>query len=347
MDSWKWSLIREVQGESNSPLPFVGGYFMYNKTVSINLDSRCNASCDHCCFSSSPTSTTRMEKNYIKDLVTEFAKNKTIQVISFTGGEVFLDYKFLKELMEIIKPYEKQITLISNGFWGISKKKVQEYFHDMNSLNVIALTISYDEYHAPFVKPSSVKRIFEHSRKYRGSIDISLNMAVTKDKMSNHILEELGDSILGVKITKFPMISVGAAKNRIKQENIHKFYSLEDEDSLHCPGYDIVYHHDGEIYPCCSPAIFETKITLREEYNQSFERTVEKLNSNLLLFILRKEGFKWFLNILKENNKIEEFDIPYEFSSICGVCGSLFNSAEKINYFYPYMEKYYNENFKV
>ncbi|MGY0656850.1 YydG family radical SAM peptide epimerase [Bacillus subtilis] len=319
---------------------------MYNKTVSINLDSRCNASCDHCCFSSSPTSTTRMEKEYIRELVTEFAKNKTIQVISFTGGEVFLDYKFLKELMEIIKPYEKQITLISNGFWGMSKKKVQEYFHDMNSLNVIALTISYDEYHAPFVKSSSIKNILEHSRKYP-DIDISLNMAVTKDKMSNHILEDLGDSILGVKITKFPMISVGAAKTRIKQENIHKFYSLEDEDSLHCPGYDIVYHHDGEIYPCCSPAIFETKITLREEYNQSFERTVEKLNSNLLLFILRKEGFKWFLNILKENNKIEEFDIPYEFSSICGVCGSLFNSAEKINYFYPYMEKYYNENFKV
>lgn len=93
--------------------------------------------------------------------------------------------------MEIIKPYEKQITLISNGFWGLSKKKVQEYFHDMNSLNVIALTISYDEYHAPFVKSSSIKNILEHSRKYP-DIDISLNMAVTKDKMSNHILEELG-----------------------------------------------------------------------------------------------------------------------------------------------------------
>ncbi|MBD5070845.1 YydG family peptide radical SAM peptide maturase, partial [Xanthomonas citri pv. citri] len=87
----------------------------------------------------------------------------------------------------------------------------------------IALTISYDEYHAPFVKSSSIKNILEHSRKYP-DIDISLNMAVTKDKMSNHILEELGDSILGVKITKFPMISVGAAKTRIKQENIHKFY---------------------------------------------------------------------------------------------------------------------------
>jgi MoaA/NifB/PqqE/SkfB family radical SAM enzyme len=123
--------------------------------------------------------------------------------------------------MEIIKPYEKQITLISNGFWGGSRKKVEEYFSDMNSLNVVALTISYDEYHSPFVKSSSIKRIFEHSRKYP-DLDVSLNMAVTKDKMSNHILEELGDSILGVKITKFPMISVGAARSRINQENIHK-----------------------------------------------------------------------------------------------------------------------------
>jgi YydG family peptide modification radical SAM enzyme len=319
---------------------------MYDKTVSINLDSKCNASCDHCCFSSSPTATVRMEKDYIRELVSEFAQNKTIQVISFTGGEIFLDYKFLKELMEIIKPYEKQITLISNGFWGGSKQKVQEYFEDMKSLNVVALTISYDEYHSPFVKSTSIKRIFEYSRKYP-DIDVSLNMAVTKDKMSNRILEELDDSILGVKITKFPMISVGAAKSRISSENIHKFYNLDDEDSLYCPGYEIVYHHDGEIYPCCSPAIFETKLTLREEYNQSYERTVEKLHSNLLLFIIRKEGFRWFLNILRENNKLEEFGIPYEFSSICSVCGTLFNSQEKIDYFYPFMEKYYYETIEV
>lgn len=107
---------------------------MYNKTVAINLDSKCNASCDHCCFSSSPTSEVKMEKDYIRNLVNEFARSKTIEVISFTGGEIFLDYKFLKELMEIIKPYKKQITLISNGFWGGSQNKVEEYFKDMNSL---------------------------------------------------------------------------------------------------------------------------------------------------------------------------------------------------------------------
>lgn len=75
-----------------------GGLFMYDKTVAINLDSKCNASCDHCCFACSPTSTMRMQKEYIRELVNEFAINKTIHVISFTGGEIFLDYPFLKEL---------------------------------------------------------------------------------------------------------------------------------------------------------------------------------------------------------------------------------------------------------
>ena len=69
---------------------------MYNKTVSINLDSKCNASCDHCCFSCSPSSTLKMEDSYIKDIVLEFSQNPNIEVISFTGGEIFLNYKLFR-----------------------------------------------------------------------------------------------------------------------------------------------------------------------------------------------------------------------------------------------------------
>lgn len=320
---------------------------MYDKTVSINLDSKCNASCDHCCFSCSPSSTLKMENSYIKDIVLEFSQNPNIEVISFTGGEIFLNYKFLEELLVITKSYNKKVTLISNGFWGSSRKLLQKFFSDFKKYNVIALTISYDEYHAPFVKLNSVKNIFEYRRKYP-EIDVSLNMAVTKDKMSDEILKGLGSSILGVKVTKFPMITVGAAKDKISKENIHNFYNIDkDKDILFCPGYEIVYHHDGEIYPCCSPAIFETKISLREDKNQTFERTIEKLNSNLLLYIVRKEGFNWFLDILRENNLIDKFEIPRDFPSVCSVCGSLFNTEEKINFFKPYMEKYYYEALKV
>ncbi|EGQ3889604.1 hypothetical protein I0614_000169, partial [Staphylococcus pseudintermedius] len=38
-----------------SPFSFLGGeLIMYDKSVSINLTSKCNATCDHCCFSCSP-----------------------------------------------------------------------------------------------------------------------------------------------------------------------------------------------------------------------------------------------------------------------------------------------------
>lgn len=319
---------------------------MYQRSVSINLDSKCNATCDHCCFSCSPKSSLKMEESYIKKQILEFSKNPKIEVISFTGGEIFLNYSLLKELMIITHTYGKKITLITNGFWGSSRKLISEYFADFDKYNVVALTISYDEYHSPFVKLKSVKNILDHRLLYP-NIDVSLNMAVTKDKMSHNILEELGDAVLGMKITKFPLITVGAAKEKINKEIMHNFYNLfENRNLLNCPGFEIVYHHDGEIYPCCSPAIFETKITLREDEDQTFERTIEKLNTNLLLYIIRKEGFKWFIEILESQKLIDKFGIPYEYPSVCSVCGSLFNTIEKIEFFKPYMEEYY-ENIKV
>ncbi|ARQ05161.1 YydG family peptide radical SAM peptide maturase [Macrococcoides caseolyticum] len=318
---------------------------MYNKIVTINLTSKCNAKCDHCCFSCSPQSTIKMENDYIIKLVKEFCENETIETISFTGGEIFLDYEFLLKLYELILPYGKAITVISNGFWGGSKRLVEKYFNDMKKYNVQALTISHDEFHKPFVKTNNVKNILKYAQQVDG-ISVSLSVAVTKDKMSNNILKELDDAILGIAVTKFPLIDVGEAKH-IEPSSIHSIYNLDNKVALNCPGYEVVYHHDGEIYPCCSPGIFETKLSLRYDENQSFDDTVNYLYTNLLLYIIRKESFNWFINILEKNQMLEEFNIKNEFSSICSICKNLFDSEEKIQYFIPYMKEYQYENFKV
>lgn len=311
---------------------------MYNNVV-INLGSKCNAACAHCCFSCSPTSSESMDHDYIRQLVYDLASNNNIKVISFTGGEIFLNYSFLKELLETIKPFSKIVTLISNGFWGMSRKNTINYFEDMEYYNVTNLTISYDEFHEPYVKLDSIKNILECSRDFPNT-KVSLNMAVTKNKMSNHILERLGDSLLGIKVTKFPLMPVGEAKNE-DTEAIHHIYNLSNERSLHCPGFEIVYHFDGQIYPCCSPAIFETKLHLRESSNQSFERTVEKINSNILFYIMRKEGFKWFIDIIQNNMEFKHIKIPEQFSSICTICNLIFKDEENIRLLTPYMMEYY------
>lgn len=167
-------------------------------------------------------------------------------------------------------------------------------------------------------------------------------MAVTKEKMSDKILEKLGDSVLGIRITKFPLMPVGEAKH-IDPINIHNIYNINNKRSLFCPGFEIVYHFDGQIYPCCSPAVFETQLNLREDRNQSFNRTVEKLNSNILFYIMRKEGFKWFIEIIKRNSEFSHIDIPERFSSICNICHLIFKEERNIELLKPYMVEYYEQ----
>lgn len=313
---------------------------VYNSVV-VNLGAKCNASCAHCCFTCSPQLDTTMGKDYLIKLVTELSNSNEVETISFTGGEIFLDYPFLKELMSIVKKQDKHITLISNGFWGVNSKRVIEYFLDMIKYGVTALTISHDDFHAEYIQTKYVANILRHSKRFP-QIRVVLNMAVTKSKMSDSILSELDDSILGIQVTKFPMISVGRAEN-FEQEEFHEIYSLENPEQLFCPGYEPVYHFDGEIYPCCSPGVFATKLSLKEDEIQSFERTIEKMNSNLLLYIIRKEGFGWFLDIASKNEEFSHISIKQKFSSICSICKTLFSSEKNIELFTPYMRDYYEQ----
>lgn len=314
--------------------------FLYESVV-INLGARCNATCEHCCFSCSPTKKDSLDKDEIIRLVENFSKNEKVKVISFTGGEIFLNYSFLKKLLKIVNSYGKSSTLISNGFWGKNTEKVISYFEDMKDFGVTNLSISHDDFHAKFVKTEYIKNILEESRKYP-EIQVVLNIAVSKSNMGDQVIKELDDSALGIPLTKFPLIPVGEAEN-LGDNEFQNIYSLDNLEMLVCPGFEPVYHFNGNIYPCCSPAVFDTALLLNESCYQSFDKTIEKMNANLLLYIMRKEGFRWFIDIVLNNQEFSHIQIEEKFSSICSVCRQLFKTDKNIKLFTPYMREYYEQ----
>lgn len=313
---------------------------MYESVV-INLGARCNATCEHCCFSCSPTKKDSLDKDEIIRLVENFSKNEKVKVISFTGGEIFLNYSFLKKLLKIVNSYGKSSTLISNGFWGKNTEKVISYFEDMKDFGVTNLSISHDDFHAKFVKTEYIKNILEESRKYP-EIQVVLNIAVSKSNMGDQVIKELDDSALGIPLTKFPLIPVGEAEN-LGDNEFQNIYSLDNLEMLVCPGFEPVYHFNGNIYPCCSPAVFDTALLLNESCYQSFDKTIEKMNANLLLYIMRKEGFRWIIDIVLNNQEFSHIQIEEKFSSICSVCRQLFKTDKNIKLFTPYMREYYEQ----
>lgn len=310
-------------------------------SVVVNLGAKCNAACEHCCFSCSPKKKETLVKNEIIELVKNFSKNPKVNIISFTGGEIFLNYPFLSQLLEIVNSNGKKSTLISNGFWGRDPEKIQKYFSDMRKMGVTNLSISHDDFHAKFVKTSYIRNILIESRKYP-DIQIVVNIAVSKSNTGDKVIYELGESTLGIPITKFPLIPVGEAEN-MNDDEFQNIYSLNTPEQLKCPGFEPVYHFDGNIYPCCSPAVFDTALTLNDEPYQNFDKTIEKMNSNLLLYIMRKEGFSWFINIVSKNSEFSHIKIEKEFSSICSVCRQLFKTKNNIKLLTPYMRKYYEQ----
>lgn len=90
------------------------------KSIVLNIDSKCNASCKHCCFSCSPKSSEYLNDKELDNLVEYVLSNDEIEVVSLTGGEALLRKDKVLEIIKLISSVGKKITLISNGYWAIT-----------------------------------------------------------------------------------------------------------------------------------------------------------------------------------------------------------------------------------
>ena len=114
------------------------------------------------------------------------------------------------------------------------------------------------------------------------------------------------------------------------------------ELDLSCPatGWEFVVHHDGYIYPCCSPSVFESELRLGNIADSSIEALEKKFYSNILLYILKEEGLSWFIE--KMNLDISDM----KFVSTCEICKYIFSDIDRINSITDDMKLYYDENFE-
>lgn len=65
-----------------------GVNLLYDSVV-VNLGARCNASCEHCCFSCSPTKKEALDKNEVINLVENFSNNPKIKLSLLLGEKYF------------------------------------------------------------------------------------------------------------------------------------------------------------------------------------------------------------------------------------------------------------------
>lgn len=304
------------------------------KNITVNITSKCNAQCKHCCFSCSPNSKDELSEEEIWKVVNYGINDKDINEIAISGGEPFLYEELILSIVKAVSKSKKIATCITNGFWATSYDVAREKLENFSSAGLRFLTISFDEFHNEYVDIEKIRNIVEAS--YQLPIKISLNIAVTKSHTGIKLIEKLSDSLFGVSLTRFSVNPVGNAHNINKDE---LYYKLNMNNSLRCsePSSGMVIHHDGYVYPCCSPLVFESILRIGSIREYSLEQLNHKLKTNMLIYIIKKEGLNWFVDKCKEKG------IDYsknKYVSTCHLCSDLFKDDSVIKLLSDEMEKY-------
>lgn len=298
-------------------------------TLAFTLHRTCNASCSICCFSSDPDCKEKLNIKRIKEYIDEAKDIDQIKTISFTGGEPFLDYDNLIELVYYAYVANKRITVITNGFWATDYEKTFEMMYRLKQCGLKHLSLSHDLYHKEFIKTENIKNILKVAAKL--NIPTSIAIAKMKNEEVGKIIDEIGSDIYTASLKVGPCLPIGRATNNFSNEDFDR--TLKSKDAKCMYGKNLAVCYDGTIYPCCSQVVIETGLGIGNFEDISLKDALKKLKNNALLYFLRNSNMDFYTNFAKEKLKME---IPDYVVNPCELCAILFKN-DNLNMFYDYV----------
>jgi len=134
------------------------------RSAGLMLTYKCNCACEFCYYNCCP------EKGGLMPVDTAISAWQSLKVLAgdsakihFTGGEPFL---FWDHLQEILEQAQKQnlgkVDLIeTNGFWATSEKIVTQRLQRLDELGMNRFKVSTDPFHQEYVDIEPVRRLAE------------------------------------------------------------------------------------------------------------------------------------------------------------------------------------------
>lgn len=300
------------------------GYSM----IGITVTQKCTAKCAICCSECGIDKTSVIDKDALIEYLSTCKDIEAINTIGFSGGEVFLYYDFLLEMVKFVAEMGKKSTVLSNGFWADTFENTINKLALLKNSGVTQVALSYDEFHEDYIPLKNVRNYIKASK------ELNMRPVIQTIVTSQPHLEWinlLGPDLSDAYINFISCYPVGEAKKR----NFSFYDRRTPTSGLTCRySGTLLVQWDGSIVPCCSPYINETALQFGSIKQQTVMNTIERANQNIIFRYLRKYGFDFFIRLIRENKL--DIDIPKYVISSCELCALFFNS-ENIKKFFPYI----------
>jgi hypothetical protein len=133
----------------------------------IMANYQCNAACRHCLYACSPSRSGGYINKQDAENICVLLREGGCQSVHIGGGEPFLNFDGLLELLHVISNAGIVVEYIeTNAFWVKDEQKAAEHLHKLKQSGADTLCISTDPFHAEYVPadlPLKLADICHHS----------------------------------------------------------------------------------------------------------------------------------------------------------------------------------------
>ena len=130
---------------------------MHLTGLHLLLTYRCTYECDHCFVYSSPQAEGTMSLRMGKDAVRQAAELGSVREIWIEGGEPFLYYPILREIVAWASELGLETGIVTNGYYAETEEDAAVWLTPLKAAGLTRLSVSDDSFHSetfPAVSPA-------------------------------------------------------------------------------------------------------------------------------------------------------------------------------------------------
>ena len=291
---------------------------------------RCNAKCDYCeCGPKAENGLTLAE---MVRLIDEAAELGTVNLVVFSGGEPSLLRDDLFAAIGHATSRGMLTRVVTNGMWGITPKKAEEFVDRLLEAGLSEINISVDDLHQRWIPLERPRNAFLAC--YKRGVKCLLAHKQNKSSMITvpYLREFFGVDLIDYEhgreyteeeqcrlISSGSIIPVGRNEDQADlSDHIYGSWRHSCGSVLR----DIIVGARGNFLPCCGIVTKNTPELTREDLRTtSLIDAIDNANRDVMLNWIALEGPAAIAEFVKEKDPSVQF--ADEYVGICHICNEV------------------------
>ena len=292
------------------------------------ITARCNASCAHCTVDSGPHRVTELPRDKMLDLLDQAARIWQREgepgddlEICISGGEPFLDFARLLDIVSHGARLGAQMSCVTNGSWAANDEKASAHLRAVRHAGLVGLGVSTSRFHGHFINRDRVQRVLDLAPRF--GLKTTLKCAVTASDQAEGGLVHWAQTRKADATEVFPVMPYLRSGVRLPEtEYIQPLVVPRGT----CPAPTLTVREDGGAYTCCMPGGFVDFLKLGNAFDSSLARLRDRFYLGGVQQVLREHGPAHFADAIQAAGLGDRLRPGYE--GVCDLCAHIGSDAQ-------------------